>query len=86
MMKVGQEVICISQEPWIDMYDGNPMNGPTYHQKLIIEGIVDLNDLVLLEFNEFPNSGFDKNFFKPIAKTDISIFEKMLKPREELVN
>ena len=78
--RVGQEVVCVKQ-----LYEGL---GDTFSSKVKINGIYHyagdagnfcgIADLIFLV--EYPGLKFSKAAFRPIVKTDISIFEAMLAP------
>ncbi len=83
MFHVGQKVVCIKEQRWFSQY-GTPMDNPpvkggvyTVREKIIEPPSGDL----FLAFNETSDLDcFWAIFFRPV--TDISVFKRMLAPRE----
>lgn len=91
--RMGQELVCINASPWTDAYTGAPASGPNpikdeiYHYAGAHHGIFDdIYYIFLEEFGGSSGPGFAASSFRPVVKTDISIFTEMLvKPPHETV-
>lgn len=96
MFYVGQEVVCIDDN-WWDR-DGVPpqtyslpQKDRVYHVRAVInredgEGTyLLLEEIVNPEDEEYTETEFHSDYFRPIKKTDISIFTDILKQVEEKV-
>lgn len=80
--RVGQELVCIVDEAWLNGYtfevteDPNPIKGEIYHYAGTHRSIVDGDDYIFLEeFGGESGPAFEKCAFRPVVKTDISLFE-----------
>ena len=76
---IGQDVICIRNRQWVCHCCNKPGDGPAYNQVLKITGIIEDNFLI---FAEFPDGEYHKVEFRPVSKTDISLFIGMLTPKK----
>jgi hypothetical protein len=86
MFYVGQEVVCVSADYWFpdETHPVLPESGQIYRIRstFVDHGIVGLR-LEEIECGigiDGTEDGFQAKYFKPIAKTDISIFTAMLSP------
>lgn len=79
--RVGQEVVCVrgDGDSWIDDC-GGVCPGPEKNEVLKIVWITYVDGEMGLCFAEYPNDydGFVATAFRPVVKTDISIFTAML--------
>ena len=85
----GQKVVCINKDGWMDLTTGLPENGPVYGQVYTVDRVLlsafGYDCVSLMEFQQLMVNGppkYPARAFRPVVerKTDISIFEKMLKP------
>lgn len=93
MFELGQQVVCIRDDIGWPGYDGKMYPGPVKNQIVTIRAIADYKFMGLelgLHFQEFVTmttptieASYAAKFFKPVKKTSIEVFTKMLKPVDE---
>ena len=83
MFRIGQQVACINRAPWRwHPQDGGEdvcQEGPKFGEVVTIDGFHWEDDRFLL-LNGWPMLAFDPFQFRPVKKTDISVFTAMLNP------
>jgi hypothetical protein len=83
MFRIGQQVVCIKRGPWRwHPQDGGEdvcQEGPKFGEVVTIDGFHWEDDRFLL-LNGWPMLAFDPFQFRPVKKTDISVFTAMLNP------
>lgn len=87
--RIGQEVVCIKEGPWMCDETMRPMEpGPTKGDVLVIVLIWPHDGQGFLMFSEYPRDAWDPDQFRPVVRTDISIFTAMLDkaPKREVEN
>ena len=89
MFEIGQQVVCIWDD-WRPKPDGErpfipAVKGQVYTIKEWFEAYthcpiagIPIGDHLFLVFKETGNTGFMSYFFRPVRKTDISIFNGLL--------
>lgn len=76
---IGQEVVCIKKDPWVDEDTLEVVvAGPRRGDVLIIDDIVSWAHEDFLVFARYPGFWWPVYEFRPVAKTDISVFTAML--------
>lgn len=79
---VGQKVVCIKAEPWVEVKHGRGYAGPFPQLNAVytITRIYPYQDEVFFLLGELGFAGFGSGRFRPVveSKTDISIFTRLL--------
>lgn len=83
--ELGMDVVCIKDSgEWTQIFTTKLVDGP---QKGDVAKIVGFKEWVFhedsplfLELDKFPSHAWNSKFFRPVKKTDISIFTAMLNP------
>ena len=83
--RIGQEVVCITDDPWVNGYTGrkadgpNPIKGEIYHYAGVhMSCTTGSHYIFLYEFGGKSGPAFEACAFRPVVKTDISIFTEIL--------
>lgn len=78
---VGQEVECVYPGPWVHVVNLEKEFGPEKGERIIVNGVFSWRGEEYLNFIQWGmsfESGYAGKCFRPITKTDISIFRAML--------
>ena len=84
MFHIGQQVVCIKRGPWCRDADGVLHNdGPKFGDVVTISRFHEngCGYLVLAEWEDYRS--FNPTRFRPVKKTDISVFTALLNPTRQ---
>lgn len=79
---VGQEVVCIKKTPWVtlDPQKGRDIDLPQFGDVLVVADEKIEDDIHFLNFTSQYLDWYAASEFRPVAKTNIQIFQAMLVP------
>lgn len=87
--KVGQKVVCIDHDPWLDDLD-QPASGPMYNEIVTVTGYdkdADITSITVMEYKYDSKTGeevcYEEMYFAPLM--DISELEYILHSQPETV-